>query len=620
MFSDLDNYLFKKGVHYELYEKLGAHPAEEGFHVAVWAPHAEEVSLLYDGNGWNPDADKLPRTEGTDVFEADIPGAREGQCYKFQIKTRDGRYLKKADPFAFRAELRPGTASRFFTPRYAFTDEEWISRRAASSPLHAPISIYECHPASWMRHWEAKDDGFYSFSELADRLVKYVKDMGYTHIELIGLAEYPLDASWGYQVTGYYAPTARLGSPDDFRYFVDTCHKNGIGVIMDWVPAHFPRDDFALADFDGEPLFEHPDPRLGEHPDWGTKIFNYGYPAVSNFLIANALFWIREYHLDGLRVDAVASMLYLDYGRKDGEWVANRYGGNQNLEAIEFFRHLNSVIRENYPGVMTIAEESTAWPKITGAPEDGGLGFTFKWNMGWMHDFLDYMKQDPLFRSFHHNEMTFAMTYADSENFILAISHDEVVHLKCSMWEKMPGYEIDKYKNLKCAYTFMFGHPGKKLLFMGQEFGQRREWCEDRELDWFMLQDKRNSELQQFFRDLLHLYRRNPSLWQEDRGFAGFEWMGVDDRDRSIFSFARFGHDRRHPLIFTVNFTPVARDDYRLGLPAGGHYELVLNETHGLIHVKDRPVYTAENIPADNHDHSIAYPLPAYGIAIFRRK
>lgn len=620
MFSDLDNYLFKQGTHYELYRKLGAHPAEEGFHVAVWAPHAEEVSLLCDANGWDPGADKLSRSPGTDVFEADVPDAREGQCYKFQIRTRDGRCLKKADPFAFRAECRPGTASRFFTPHYSFTDDEWINRRAASDPLHEALSIYECHPASWMRHWSAAEDNFYSFGELADRLVKYVKDMGYTHIELIGLAEYPLDASWGYQVTGYYAPTSRLGSPDDFRRFVDTCHKNGVGVIMDWVPAHFPRDGFALAEFDGEPLYEHPDPRLGEHPDWGTKIFNFGYPAVVNFLIANALFWIREYHLDGLRVDAVASMLYLDYGRKSGEFAANRYGGNENLEAIEFLRHLNSIIRKNFPGVIAIAEESTAWPRVSGAPEDGGLGFTFKWNMGWMHDFLGYMKLDPLFRSFHHNEMTFAMSYADSENFILPLSHDEVVHLKCSMWEKMPGCENDKYKNLKCAYAFMIGHPGKKLLFMGQEFGQRREWCEDRELDWFMLKDERNRDLQKFFRDLLHLYRRSPALWQQDRGFSGFEWMGVDDRDRSIFSFARFARDRRHPLVFTVNFTPVARDDYRLGLPERGRYELLLDETHGLIPQKARQVFTAESVPADDHAQSISYPLPAYGIAVFRKK
>ena len=621
MFSDLDNYLFKQGTHHELYEKMGAHPLEGGgFHVAVWAPHADSVSLLYDGNGWNPDATPLPRTEGTDVFEADIPDACDGQCYKFQIKTRDGRYLKKADPYAFRAECRPGTASRFYAPHYEFTDGEWMARRAASDPVHEAMSIYECHPASWMRHWETDDEGFYNFSELADRLVKYVKDMGYTHIELIGLAEYPFDASWGYQVTGYFAPTARLGSPDDFKHFVDACHNNGIGIIMDWVPAHFPRDDFGLADFDGEPLYEHPDPRLGEHPDWGTKIFNYGYPAVANFLIANALYWLREYHIDGLRVDAVASMLYLDYGRKDGQWVANRYGGNQNLEAIEFFRHLNSVVHGGFPGVVTIAEESTAWPKVTGAPEDGGLGFTFKWNMGWMHDFLNYMKQDPLFRKFHHNDMTFAMSYSEAENFILPISHDEVVHLKCSMVEKMPGYEIDKYKNLKCAYAFMIGHPGKKLLFMGQEFGQRREWSEGRELDWFMLGDERNQDLKKFVRDLLHLYRRSHALWQEDRGFAGFEWLGVDDSSRSIFSFARYSHDRRHPLIFTVNFTPMERGDYRLGVPAKGHYELVLDETRGLIPQKDRPVFAAEDISADNRYQSIAYPLPAYGIAVFRRK
>ena len=498
MISDLDKYLFGKGTHYEIYEKLGAHACEvggiNGFSFAVWAPHALSVSVVGDFNGWNNTRNPMMLLEDSGIFACFIPEAKEGQLYKFDILTQDRRHLLKADPFAFSAELRPGTASRLFTSRYEFTDQAWEEAKAGLAPQKAPIAIYECQLASWMRHPGA-DPSYYSYRQLADRLGGYLQYMGYTHVELIGIAEYPLDASWGYQVTGYYAPTSRHGSPDDFRYFIDQMHARGIGVILDWVPAHFPRDSHGLADFDGAPLYEYADPRRGEHAEWGTKIFDLGRPQVSNFLIANALYWIREFHVDGLRMDAVASMLYLDYGKREGNWMPNIYGGRENLESIEFFRHLNSIIRRQHPGVMTIAEESTAWPRITAPPEEGGLGFSFKWNMGWMHDFLEYMEKDPIYRKYHHNKMTFAMTYASAEHFVLVLSHDEVVHLKRSMWEKMPGDENQKYAGLKAAYAFFIGHPGKKLLFMGQDFGQRREWCEDREIDWFLLSDDRNHQL-----------------------------------------------------------------------------------------------------------------------------
>ena len=474
--GDLDQYLFGQGNHYDLYKKMGAHLVSDGkkkgAYFAVWAPHAKSVSVVGDFNDWDTQASPMEREEPLGIYTCFIPGIEENALYKYCIETYTGDYIFKADPFANYAELRPGTASRVADiDHLKWTDTQWMDKRKTWKHEQEPMSIYEVHIGSWKRHPGREDEGFYSYREFAKEIVKYVKDMGYTHIEIIGIAEHPFDGSWGYQVTGYYAPTSRYGTPEDFAWMINYLHRNKIGVILDWVPAHFPRDAHGLADFDGTPTFEYADPRKGEHPDWGTKIFDYGKNEVRNFLIANALFWIEHFHVDVLRVDAVASMLYLDYGKQDGQWVANKYGGNKNLEAIDFFKHLNSVVLGRNPGALMIAEESTAWPKVTGDVEDDGLGFSLKWNMGWMHDFTEYMKLDPYFRKDNHNLMTFAMSYAYSENYILVLSHDEVVHLKCSMLNKMPGLGFDKYANLKVAYAFMMGHAGKKLLFMGQDFG-----------------------------------------------------------------------------------------------------------------------------------------------------
>jgi len=621
--SDVDRYLFGQGTHYQIYEKLGAHLTSingvTGVYFSVWAPHAEAVSVIGDFNGWDPEAAPMTLLPDWEIYEIFVPGVEEGCLYKFQIETAGETSLTKSDPYAFACELRPQTASRVCqVDGYCWCDSEWMLTRSKKNLQKSPIAIYELQLASWKRHWGENEPEFYSYREIAPQITEYVKTMGYTHVELIGIAEYPFDGSWGYQVTGYYAPTARHGTPQDFMYFVDYLHQHGIGVILDWVPAHFPRDSHGLADFDGEPVYEYADPRKGEHPDWGTKIFDYGKHEVSNFLIANALFWIEKYHIDGLRVDAVASMLYLDYGKQDGQWVANEYGGNQNLEAIEFFRHLNSIVTRRNPGTMMIAEESTSWPGVTAPPSEGGLGFTFKWNMGWMHDFLSYMKEDPLYRKYHHHKMTFGMTYACSENFILVLSHDEVVHLKCSMLEKMPGPKEDKFRNLKAGYTFMMGHPGKKLLFMGQEFGQRREWSEARELDWFLLEDPLHQDLQNFYRDLLHMYQRHPALYKNDYDWTGFEWINCDDGDRSIFSFVRLSPTKKRNLLFVLNFTPIARPDYRVGVPVKGEYKQILDETEGLYKKgKKKPLFAAKKSPCDNRNYSFAYPLPAYGIAVF---
>ena len=491
--SESDQYLFAQGTHYDIYKKLGAHVSEEdgvkGVHFAVWAPNAKYVHVIGNFNQWNEFSHMLHRLGPGGIHALFVPGLGEGEIYKFLIETHDGRKLYKSDPFGNSAEYRPGTASKIADlNKIEWTDNKWVTDREKKNWEEEPISIYECHIGSWMKHPDG-GQGFYNYRDFADRIVEYLKEMQFTHVELMGIAEHPFDGSWGYQVTGYYAPTSRYGAPEDFAYLVNKLHNNGIGVILDWVPAHFPRDAHGLAEFDGTCLYEHPDTRRGEHPEWGTKIFNYDKTEVKNFLIANALFWIREFHIDGLRVDAVASMLYLDYGKKDGQWLPNSYGGNKNLDAIEFFKHLNSIIHGEHPGVLTIAEESTAWPKVTGDLDDDGLGFSYKWNMGWMHDFCEYMKLDPLFKRDHHNALTFAMSYNDCEKYILPLSHDEVVHLKCSMVNKMPGYHVDKYANLRTGYTFMFGHAGKKLLFMGQEFGQEREWSEERELDWHLLGD-----------------------------------------------------------------------------------------------------------------------------------
>ncbi len=622
--GELDHYLFGQGNHYEIYKKLGAHEVtagKKGVYFAVWAPHAKSVSVIGEFNGWDAAADRMERQEPLGIYTVFVPEAKDGQMYKYCIETQSGELIYKADPFANYAELRPGTASRITDISHLkWTDDRWMESRKKWDNKENPLSIYEVHMGSWMRHPGREDEGFYTYREFAEAITKYVKKMGYTHVELMGIAEHPFDGSWGYQVTGYFAPTSRYGTPEDFAYMINYLHRNGIGVILDWVPAHFPKDAHGLADFDGTPTFEYADPRKGEHPDWGTKIFDYEKPQERNFLIANALFWIEHFHVDGLRVDAVASMLYLDYGKQDGQWVPNKYGGNQNLEAIEFFKHLNSVVLGRNPGTMMIAEESTAWPKVTGNPEDDGLGFSLKWNMGWMHDFTEYMKLDPYFRKNAHHMMTFSMEYAYSENYILVLSHDEVVHLKCSMLNKMPGEGFDKYANLKAAYAFMTGHPGKKLLFMGQEFAQLREWSEERELDWFLLSEEPHQQIQNWYRDLLHLYKKNPALYELDNDPAGFEWINKDDIFRSIFSFVRHSKGKKKNLLFVCNFTPVAREDYRVGVPTKRQCKLVLNsdeKEYGGSGEKRKEIYKPVKKECDGQKYSFAYPLPAYGVAVF---
>lgn len=623
--SEMDQYLFSQGTHYDIYKKLGAHFSEEkgvkGVFFAVWAPHAAAVHVIGEFNGWNEESHPMKKEGPGGIHSLFVPGVQENTLYKFLITTEKGEKLYKADPFANYAEMRPGNASKITSLKgFAWEDEKWEENRDKLNAFEQPIAIYECHIGSWMKHPDGTEDGFYNYREFADRLVEYLKEMRYTHVELMGIAEHPFDGSWGYQVTGYYAPTSRYGTPKDFMYLVNRLHKIGVGVILDWVPAHFATDAFGLGCFDGTCIFEDPDPRKGEHPEWGTKIFNYGKAEVKNFLIANVLFWLREFHIDGVRVDAVASMLYLDYGKKDGEWCPNKFGGNKNLEAIEFFKHLNSVVRGTYPGFLTIAEESTAWPKVTGDIEDGGLGFTFKWNMGWMHDFCEYMKLDPYFRKDNHYAMTFAMTYNESENYILPLSHDEVVHLKCSMVNKMPGYHVDKYANLRVGYTYMFGHSGKKLLFMGQDFGQEREWSEARELDWFLLQEPLNRGMKEFMGELLKMYRKYPCLYTIDNSWKGFEWMNADDKDRSTYTFIRRTKDGRNNLLFVLNMTPMTWENYQISVPAKKKYKLVLNsneERFGGNGHKIPEVVEAKAKPLCGRKYSISIYLAPYTAAVF---
>ena len=626
-FSEMDRYLFGEGTHYEIYKLMGAHPTtqrgKDGVYFAVWAPHAESVSVVGDFNKWDPDKNVMKCDNDMGIYQLFVPKVREGDLYKFCITTYKGKLLFKADPYANYAEHRPGTASCVYDiTKFKWGDSVWMKKRLEYNAKKDTMSIYELHPGSWKKHplKDGDEDGFYNYRELAHSLADYIKEMGYTHVELMGIAEHPFDGSWGYQVTGYYAPTSRYGTPEDFQYLVNYMHKNKIGVILDWVPAHFPKDAHGLADFDGTPTYEYADPRKGEHPDWGTKVFDYGKNEVKNFLIANALFWIQEYHIDGLRVDAVASMLYLDYGREAGQWIPNKYGENKNLEAIEFFKHLNSVVLGKNKGAVMIAEESTAWPMVTGKPEEGGLGFSLKWNMGWMHDFLEYMKLDPYFRKYNHHKMTFSMSYAYSENYVLVLSHDEVVHLKCSMINKMPGLGQDKFENLKAGYSYMFGHPGKKLLFMGQEFGQFQEWSEARELDWFLLAEPCHQQLQAYVKELLALYKKYPALYANDDSQEGFEWINADDAARSIFSFVRKSPTGRNNLLFVINYTPVAREDYRVGVPKRKQYKLILNSKDpkfGGDTPVEQTVYKAVKKECDGRDYSFGYPLPAYGVAVF---
>ncbi len=623
--SEADQFLFAQGTHYDIYKKLGAHPSEEdgkkGYFFGVWAPNAAKMYVVGEFNGWDEGANPMVKLGDGGIWSCFIPDVQENQLYKFLVVTPGGDRLYKADPFANYAEMRPGNASRTTDiSGFKWTDNLWMEKRDKKDMKKEAMAIYECHIGSWMKHPDGTEDGFYNYREFADRACEYMKEMGYTHIELMGIAEYPFDGSWGYQVTGYYAPTSRHGEPEDFMYLVNKFHKAGIGVILDWVPAHFATDAHGLGRFDGECIFEHPDPRLGEHPDWGTKIFNYGKTEVKNFLIANALFWLKEFHVDGIRVDAVASMLYLDYGKQDGQWVPNIYGGNKNLEAIEFFKHLNSVVRGTYPGFLTIAEESTAWPMVTSDIGGEGLGFSFKWNMGWMHDFCEYMKLDPYFRKNNHYGMTFAMTYNSSESYILPLSHDEVVHLKCSMVNKMPGYQVDKYANLRNGYTYMFGHNGKKLLFMGQDFGQEREWSEARELDWYLLGENLNKGLQEYVKELLHIYRKYPCMWENDADWSGFEWMNADDCDRSTYCFIRKCESDKKRLLFIINMTPMKWEDYRVGVPAKKKYKLLLNSTEERFGGSGGEVpaeIMAKKEPCCFKDYSITLDLPPYSALVY---
>jgi 1,4-alpha-glucan branching enzyme len=621
----MDLHLFSEGNHYEIYKKLGAHTMTmegvRGCSFAVWAPNAQRVSVIGDFNHWDGRYHPMRKLVGSGVWEVFLPEVAEGAHYKFEIKASHGGLLLKSDPYAFYGQHGRQTASMVFDlNRYTWADAEWMEARAKSEWLRKPVAIYEVHPGSWARHI-AEGNRYLSYIELADALINYVVDMGYTHIELMGIAEHPFDGSWGYQVTGYYAPTSRYGNPDEFRHFVDRCHQRGIGVLMDWVPGHFPKDAHGLAEFDGTDLYEHQDPRKGEHMDWGTLIFNYGRNEVRNFLIGNALFWLDEYHVDGLRVDAVASMLYLDYSRKPGQWVPNEYGGRENLEAIYFLKRCNEVCYERFPGIMTVAEESTSWPGVSRPTYLGGLGFGFKWNMGWMHDFLDYMSLDPVFRRFHQGAITFSLVYAFHEHFMLVLSHDEVVHGKGSLIGKMPGDWWQKFANLRLFYAWMYAHPGKKLLFMGGEFGQSREWNHDRGLDWWLLDFPEHAGLRRLVQHVNWLYKSEPALWELDDTYEGYEWIDFHDADNCVVAFMRKARTGA-PLVFVVNATPVIRENYRLGVPGEGFYQEILNtdaEAYGGSNVGNFGGVHAEPIPWQNQSHSIVLRLPPLAVSGFKR-
>ena len=636
LYMDEDIKKFAAGIHYAIYEKMGAHPMTingvEGVYFSVWAPCAMRVSVVGDFNQWDGRRHQMRRVGWDDacIFELFIPGLKQGDIYKYEIKTRHGEPMLKADPYANYAELRPNTASIVWdVSRYQWKDKEWMARRAKTDTKDKPMNIYEVHLGSWMRKDISMDEEgnpvtgseFYNYREIAEKLAAYVKEMGYTHVELMPVMEHPLDGSWGYQVTGYYAPTSRYGTPDDFMAFMDYMHQQGIGVILDWVPAHFPRDAYGLAAFDGTCVYEHEDPRKGAHPHWGTLIYNYGRPGVSNFLIANALFWADKYHADGIRMDAVASMLYLDYGKNDGEWVANIYGGNENLEAVEFLKHLNTVFKGRKDGAVLIAEESTAWPMITGKPADGGLGFDYKWNMGWMNDFLSYMKCDPYFRNYHYGELTFSMLYAYSEDFVLVFSHDEVVHGKGSMMGKMPGDTLEKKaENLRAAYGFMIGHPGKKLLFMGQEYGQIDEWNENASLEWNLLEYPLHKNMQTYVKALNKLYLEHPALYEQDYSPEGFEWINCSYQKESMVMFLRRSKDKKETLLFVCNFDTVDHEKFRVGVPFAGKYKEILNsdsKEFGGNGLGNSRVKTAKKMEWDERDYSIEMHIPPMSCLVF---
>jgi 1,4-alpha-glucan branching enzyme len=630
LLSDFDLHLIGEGRHQDLYERMGAHRRQvdgvDGVNFAVWAPNARRMSVVGDFNSWDERAHPM-RLRSSGVWELFLPEVTVGALYKYAVLSWNREYRAlKADPFAFAAELRPGTASRVWDlSGYVWGDTEWMNERGARNAPDAPMAIYELHAASW-KPSSAPDSSQVTYRDLANQLVPYIKDLGYTHIELMPIAEHPFDGSWGYQVTGYYAPTSRYGTPQDFMYFVDVCHQAGIGVLVDWVPAHFPKDEHGLNYFDGTHLYDHADPRQGEHPEWGTLVFNFGRNEVRNFLIANALFWFERYHIDGLRVDAVASMLYLDYAREPGEWMPNRYGGRENLEAVSFIRECNTTIHTRQPDVLTIAEESTAWPYVTAPVVDGGLGFSLKWNMGWMHDILEYMHYDPIHRSYHQNELTFSFLYAFSEKFVLPFSHDEVVHMKGSLLNKMPGDRWQKFANLRALYAFMYAHPGKKLLFMGAELAQWSEWNFAGYLDWYLLDPglpdgPEHGQAQTLVRDLNRLMRAHPALYECDFSSSGFEWIDGSDTAHSVIAFMRYGKGKSDPLVVVCNFTPVPHHDYRVGVPYPGHYEELLNTDaafYGGSNVGNLGGADADAVPMHGHAQSVPLTLPPLAAVILR--
>lgn len=624
--SDMDIYLFNQGTHYNIYEKLGANPTTidgvDGVLFGVWAPNARRVSVIGEFNNWDGRRNPMRLLENSGIWEIFIPGLKDNDRYKFEIKTSNGEVIQKSDPYGKFAELRPSTTSLVFDiNNYEWEDGNWYEIRKNQDKYNIPMNIYEVHMGSWKR--DPETGRFLSYVELADTLIPYLKEMGYTHIEMLPIEEHPFDGSWGYQVTGYYAPTSRYGNPKEFMYFVDKCHQAGIGVLLDWVPAHFPKDAHGLARFDGSALYEHEDPRQGEHPEWGTLIFNFGRNEVKNFLIANALYWIERYHIDGLRVDAVASMLYLDYAKSEGQWVPNKYGGRENLDAVEFMKHMNSVISKKHPEAYMIAEESTSWAGVTKSADEDGLGFSLKWNMGWMNDFLEYVAKDPVYRKYHHNNLTFGMVYAYTEKFVLVLSHDEVVHGKHSMLDKMPGDLWQKFANLRAAYGFMFGHPGKKLLFMGGEFGQFIEWDEKRPLDWFLLEYDHHKTMLEFAKALNHLYLDNEALWIKDFDGDGFEWIDCNDNEKSIYSFIRRGSKKEDTLVFLVNFTPNTYENFRVGVPFEGQYEEILNSDdpkYGGSGVTNEGVKNSDKIEYNGRENSIGLRLAPLSVTVFKAK
>lgn len=622
-FTDKDFERFAKGVHYEIYDKLGAHPTEingvKGVNFAVWAPNALRVSVVGDFNFWDGRRHQMQRHGDSGIYEIFIPELNAGEIYRYEIKFANGDPALKSDPYGNYSEVRPNNASVVYDINdFAWTDDKWLISRDKKNSMAEPMSVYEVHLGSWKK---PEDREFYNYRELAVQLAAYVKSMNYTHIELMPVMEHPLDASWGYQVTGYYAPTSRYGTPDDFMYFMNYMHEQGIGVILDWVPAHFPKDRHALADFDGTCLYEHSDPRRGEHPHWGTLVFDYGRPQVSNFLIANALFWAKKYHIDGIRMDAVASMLYLDYGKNYGEWLPNVYGGNDNLEAIEMLKHLNSIMKKKHPGVALIAEESTAWPNVTGSVDEGAIGFDYKWNMGWMNDFLSYMRTEPYMRKHHHNELTFSMMYAYSENFMLVFSHDEVVHCKGSMAAKMPGETFElKFANLRAAYLYMMTHPGKKLLFMGQDFGQMDEWNENESLQWNLLQYDIHKKLQKFVKAINKMYLESPALSALDCLPEGFEWISCDNADESVVTFIRRSEKPEDTLLVVCNFEQIYHEKYDIGVPLAGQYKEIINSDSKSFGGEGRTNPRAKKAvkkACDNREHSITIKLAPLSVAVF---